>query len=62
MSIITGKKNHKKYRKIELEKAVGKTVEAITESRIQGAYGTELVIAILFTDGTKIGFVIESDD
>jgi hypothetical protein len=61
MSIIAGKKTHKRYKGIELEEAAGKTIEAVTETRVGGAYGTEPCITFLFTDGTKTGIITPND-
>ena len=62
MRIIAGKKSHKRYRPIGLPKIIGKTIETITETVIEGEYGDQRCTNLLFTDGTTHGFVMPSDD
>ena len=50
-----------RYRNTSLPSIVGKTVQAIARTKVEGAYGDEPCIVLLFTDGTKHGFVLPQD-
>ena len=46
------------YRHVALEAAVGKTIQGIAKTTVQGENGDEPCLMLLFTDGTKHGFVL----
>jgi hypothetical protein len=52
----------KKYKHVDLNKIVGKTVERVAGENVEGAFGDEPCTMLYFTDGTKHGFVHPSDD
>lgn len=60
--LIAGKKKHNNYKGIELEDIVNKTIEAVTVTNIKQEYGTESLFNLLFTNGTKHGFVVRIDN
>ena len=61
-TIISGTKKRRSYRHIALEEIVGRTIEAIAETTVEGNYDPEPCVVLCFTDGTKHGFVLPSDD
>lgn len=62
MKIIAGKRQKGAcYKHVALEDTVGKTIEAIGMTEVEGAYGNEPCVMLHFTDGTKHGFVLPSD-
>jgi hypothetical protein len=58
---ISGKKKGK-YEPTTLQNLVGKTIEAVEQSMIDGNYGKELCVTIYFTDKTQHGFVLPKDE
>lgn len=61
--IIHGKKSRKgTYKAVALQETVGKKIEAIGETTVEGAYGDEPCIVLFFDDGTQHGFVLPSDN
>lgn len=64
LSIITGNpvKSPHKHQHVPLEMLVGKTIEAVAKGTVEGADGNETCIYLLFSDGTKHGFVIAEND
>jgi hypothetical protein len=63
VKITAGKKKPRiKYKMLSFEDTVGKTVEAVGTTQVEGAYGFENCILMFFTDNTKTGFVIRGDD
>jgi len=46
---------------IALEDVVGRTVAAIYKTEVEGAFGEEPCITLVFTDGTQYGFIIPAD-
>jgi hypothetical protein len=50
------------YRHVALENIVGKTVQGVAETTVQGENGNEPCLMLLFTDGTKHGFVLPGDN
>lgn len=60
--LVAGKQTKKRYRHVDLAQIVGKTVEAVTQGTVPGNYGPEPVIYILFSDGTRHGFVLPTDE
>jgi len=61
VKIIAGKKKKGKYKQVYLQEIVGKTVEAVGETTVPGAYGDEPCIRLYFTDKTYHGFVMPAD-
>ena len=49
-------------KEIPLSEAVGKTIQAVVSTMVDGRYGLEPCIELHLTDGTKIGFVLPCDD
>ena len=49
------------YQTIDLKDCVGKTIEGIGQTKVQGEYGPEPCVVLLFTDGTKHGFVLPTE-
>jgi hypothetical protein len=60
--IIVGKKSRKHYNAVAFEETVGKTIEAVGVTTVPSAYGDEDCIMLFFSDGTKTGFVLPSDN
>ncbi len=58
MRILAGKTKGMKYRHVDLEDTVGKTVQAIGLTKVDSDCGKESCIVLMFTDGTKHGFVV----
>ena len=50
------------YRQVALDEIVGKTIKGIAGTTVQGENGNEPCVMLLFTDGTKHGFVLPGDD
>lgn len=46
---------------IALEDVVDRTVAAIYKTEVEGAFGEEPCIILVFTDGTQYGFVIPAN-
>lgn len=62
MKVIAGKKRKGvRYQHVTLEDTVGKTIEAVSQTEVDGAFGHEPCIVLHFTDGTKHGFVLPTD-
>jgi hypothetical protein len=59
--IIAGKKPKGAIRNVSLDGIIGKTVVAIEQGTVEGADGKEPCITLIFSDGTKHGFVIARD-
>ena len=51
-----------KYRQVALDEIVGKTVQGVASMTVQGADGDEPCLVLLFTDGTRHGFVLPRDN
>jgi hypothetical protein len=49
------------YRHVALDDIVGKTVQGVARTTVQGANGDEPCVMLLFTDGTRHGFVLPGD-
>jgi hypothetical protein len=49
------------YREVTLDQIVGKTVQGVARTTVQGESGREPCLVLLFTDGTRHGFVLASD-
>ena len=49
------------YRQVALGEIVGKTVQAVAETTVEGENGSEPCVMLLFTDGTRHGFVLPGD-
>ena len=60
--LIAGTKTHNDYVPVELKDTVGKTVEAVVETWVPGAEGPDKCLRLLFSDGTRHGFVVGCDD
>lgn len=58
--LIAGSK-HGRYRNVPLNTIIAKTVQAVQLKMVDGECGSEPCIEIMFTDGTKYGFVIPGD-
>jgi hypothetical protein len=50
------------YRHVALDDIVGKTVQGVARTTVQGANGDEPCVMLLFTDGTRHGFVLPGDN
>jgi hypothetical protein len=50
-----------KYRQVALDEIVGKTVQGVGRTTVPGASGDEPWVVLLFTDGTRHGFVLPGD-
>jgi hypothetical protein len=63
LNLMHGTKTPKlNYRQVALGDIVGKTVEGVARTTVQGANGDEPCVVLLFTDGTKHGFVLPGND
>lgn len=60
MVAIAGHTTHSEYEHIPLKDTVGKTVEAVSSTTVP--WGKEPCIVLHFSDGTKHGFVLPTDD
>ena len=49
------------YRQVALDEIVGKTVQGVARTTVKGANGDEPCMVLLFTDGTRHGFVLPGD-
>jgi hypothetical protein len=56
---ITGKASS--YKNVPLNEIIGKTVIAVGDTTVPGAYGPEPCIYLFFSNGTKTGFVLPVD-
>lgn len=62
LRMLFGKKDAKLgYTHVELAEIVGKTVQGVGRTTVEGEYGDEPCVMLLFTDGTKTGFVLPGD-
>lgn len=59
--LIAGTKTRERYKPRRLKDIVGKTIEAIVLTHVAGPEGPEECIRLLFTDGTRHGFVLRND-
>ena len=50
------------YRQVALEEIVGKTVQGVAKTTVAGENGSEPCVLLLFTDGTKHGFVLPNNN
>lgn len=63
VKVYAGKKIHKgEYLRVPVEDTVGKTVEAVGLTTVDGAFGDEPCTVLFFSDGTMHGFVHPADD
>lgn len=62
VKIFAGEKRKGHYKHVGLEKIVGKTVEAVGLTTVEGADGHEPCTMLYFTDGTRHGFVHPAED
>jgi hypothetical protein len=63
IDIVHGVKSRQnQYRHVQLKDIVGKTVEAIGATRVEGPYGDEPCTMLFFDDGTRYGFVHPQDE
>ncbi len=51
-----------KYRQVALDEIAGKTVQGVARMTVQGADGDEPCLVLLFSDGTRHGFVLPRDN
>ena len=49
------------YREVTIDQIVGKTVQGVARTTVQGENGSEPCVVLLFTDGTRHGFVLPGD-
>jgi hypothetical protein len=49
------------YRQVALGDIVGKTIQGVARTTVPGANGDESCVMLLFTDGTRHGFVLPGD-
>ena len=49
------------YRQVALGDIVGKTVQGVARTTVPGENGDEPCVVLLFTDGTRHGFVLPGD-
>jgi hypothetical protein len=50
-----------KYREVALDEILGKTVQGVGRTTVESASGNEPCVVLLFTDGTRHGFVLPGD-
>jgi hypothetical protein len=50
-----------KYRQVALDDIVGKTIQGVGRTTVESASGNEPCVVLLFTDGTRHGFVLPGD-
>ena len=50
------------YRQVALGDIVGKTVQGVARTTVEGENGSEPCVMLLFTDGTRHGFVLPGDN
>jgi hypothetical protein len=63
MNLIYGTRTPRvNYRHVALEAIVGKTIQGVATTTVQGENGDEPCVMLLFTDGTKHGFVLPSEE
>ncbi len=63
LSIIHGTRTPGlKYREVALDEIVGKTVQGVGRTTVPGASGDEPCVVLLFTDGTRHGFVLPDNN
>ena len=48
-------------RQVALEEIVGKTIQGVARTTVPGENGNEPCVMLLFTDGTRHGFVLPRD-
>ncbi len=61
IQITAGKQTSSKYRRVKLDRMVGKTIEAIGWTSVVGPYGDEPCVVLFCDDGTRHGFVLPAD-
>ena len=60
--IIAGKKSSLPFKHVPLAEIVGKTIQAIGTTTVDGPNGQEPCTILFFTDRTKHGFVHPTND
>jgi hypothetical protein len=60
--VFAGKKTHRTYHEVRLEKCIGKAVEAMGWGEVESAYGNEPLIVFYFSDGTKKSIVMPAPE
>ena len=50
------------YRHVALDEIVDKTIQGVAETTVEGSDGDEPCVMLLFTDGTRHGFVLPGDN
>lgn len=51
-----------KYQQVALEEIVRKTIQGVTRTTVPGTSGDESCVVMLFTDGTRHGFVVPGNN
>jgi len=62
MKLIAGQLPGEPSGECALEDVVGKTIVAIYKTEVEGAFGEEPCIKLVFDDNTEHGFVLPSDN
>jgi hypothetical protein len=66
MEPIMAKPQHKpskhEFRHVALDEIVGKTIQGIARTTVEGANGDEPCVMLFFSDGTRHGFVLPADN
>lgn len=57
-TLVAGTKTRETYTGIDLDECVGKIIEAVVETWVPSSEGPERVFRLLFSDGTRHGFVV----
>ena len=50
------------YEEVTLDAIVGKTIQGIARTTVEGESGKEPCVMLFFSDGTKHGFVLPADN
>jgi hypothetical protein len=50
------------YWQVALEELVGKTIQGVARTTVPGENGSEPCVMLLFTDGTRHGFVLPGNN
>lgn len=50
------------YRHVALDEIVGKTIQGIARTTVEGANGDEPCVMLFFSDGTRHEFVLPADN
>lgn len=60
--VIAGQKGSLKAKHVPLKDVVGKTIIKVESGTVEGAFGNETCVFLVFSDGTEHGFVLPQNE